>query len=549
MFKLRVLILVLVYSITYTTLICQTTNWVWAENSTGGSLPQISGLANDQNGNAYMVGAYSNTLSFGSFSSTSNNVFSDGFMFKVDGTGAAMWSLFAGGNGSDGFTDLAVDASGDIYVAGIIGSPSMAIGGFTVTNSSFFQFFIMKMNAQGNIVWVKSSSSGSATNCKITSDNSGIYLAGVFSDNAPLVIESSTLVSSGLEDIFMMKFDIAGNLLWATKSGGPASDYANSIDLSQSGDIFISGGFNSNTLSFGTNTISGAPTSTNYCGYTAKFSNSGQNIWVKKVNPINNMVHPGALTTDASGNSYFCGTFSAPGVIIDTHTLSTTGTNYFLAKYDSNGNVLWATNEGGSEYTWSKDIAMDYNNNVYVCGNYKGSTVMVGSFPLTNDSTTQNVFLAGYNSNGQIITALQGGGKFNDEIAQLSVGPLGEIYVGGSFDNSTVFGTHTLSTLQGLSDMFLTKAASISVAVPENPNYKMLLKLYPNPVQSNLVVMVPDIKSQLYFSILNLLGQTLAEGELKQISTELDVQKLKPGFYTFTISGDGINESIKFIKE
>src|ERR1051325_9808761 len=78
-----------------------------------------------------------------------------------------------------------------------------------------------------------------------------------------------------------------------------------------------------------------------------------------------------SIAADASGNVYVSGSFLSTSIVVGSYTLnnvSGVGTDIFLAKYDNNGNVLWAKSAGDTEDEKVSRIALDASGNVYVTG-------------------------------------------------------------------------------------------------------------------------------------------------------------------------------------
>src|SRR5665213_1058349 len=98
----------------------------------------------------------------------------------------------------------------------------------------------------------------------------------------------------------------------------------------------------------------------------------------------------------------------------------------FIAKYDPNGNVLWAKSAGGMSYeeTWS--VATDDSGNVFVAGDFASSSITFGAITFNSPG----MFLVKYNANGTVQWAEGGTGAIGYSV--MSDGS-GNSYVTGSF--------------------------------------------------------------------------------------------------------------------
>ncbi|MBA3828974.1 MAG: T9SS type A sorting domain-containing protein [Taibaiella sp.] len=125
--------------------------------------------------------------------------------------------------------------------------------------------------------------------------------------------------------------------------------------------------------------------------------------------------HIGNIRCDAAGNLYMCGTTGSSSFIATTGAYKTvlsspflghTGGSYsfsgnaFIAKFDANGNRLWATYYGGATYEWAKDIALGSNGEVYVTGTTASDTGIATAGAAI--STPTNGFLARFDTAGHL---------------------------------------------------------------------------------------------------------------------------------------------------
>ncbi|HET6990538.1 MAG TPA: T9SS type A sorting domain-containing protein, partial [Bacteroidia bacterium] len=127
--------------------------------------------------------------------------------------------------------------------------------------------FILKLDASGNFVWVKDlEGGGNNKSYSITLDPSAnIYAAGYFEstmdfDPGP---GTFTLPLVGFDDAFIFKLDSAGNFIWAGEIAGPESDYAYSVVIDGSDNLYLTGGY-SNTTDFDPGAGVDSITSTGY---------------------------------------------------------------------------------------------------------------------------------------------------------------------------------------------------------------------------------------------------------------------------------------------
>jgi hypothetical protein len=273
----------------------------------------------------------------------------------------------------------------------------------------------------------------------ITIDKWGnAYITGLFNDT--LSFGTFIVGTNKYTSVFLVKYDTSGNVIWA-EQGTPPSRYSvgigNSIAVDAFGNTYITGDF-ADTISFGIDTLK---CNSGFLGddvFIAKFDPNGNVLWAKQAN-IASSKSSGegySIATDLLGNAYITGIF-ADTVSFGFDTLRCIlgdsifpGIDVFVAKFDSNGNVLWAkqgnpANKNCSGYGGS--IAVDAFNNVYITGSYS-DTLSFGAFTLTSPGIYNNVFLTKYDANGNVLWAKQANNS-NDALGtSVAIEASGDIY-------------------------------------------------------------------------------------------------------------------------
>lgn len=159
------------------------------------------------------------------------------------------------------------------------------------------------------------------------------------------------------------------------------------------------------------------------------------------------------VAADNSGNVYVTGFFKSTATF-DSYTFTSAGVeDIFLAKYSPNGELLWAKQFGGQSNDYGHEVAVDAAGNCYLAGSYRGQVVF-GSFTL--QSTTfqdTEALLLKVDPDGNVIWAKKGGGAGWDEARGVAVAG-NQIYVTGLFSETATFDTSTLTTI-GNTDMFV----------------------------------------------------------------------------------------------
>jgi beta-propeller repeat-containing protein len=364
------------------------------------------------------------------------------------------WVVQAGGDSDDFSRGIAVDANGNSYVTGAFHDLAN-FGDVTLSSSGGYDIFVAKYDSTGSAVWAASAGGPDFDDygLAIAADSSGnSYVTGAFSGQA--TFGTNTLSNLGGSDIFIAKYDTAGNLLWVQQAGGVSLNSGRSIAVDAAGNCFVTGVFQG-TGAFG-NTNLTAHSLADFDIFLAKYDPNGQLVWVQQAGGSLDDVGYG-VAVDNSGNAVLTGYFKSPtasfGAITLVNHSPTNSPDIFIAKYDSAGNTLWATNAGGADIDLGYAVALDVAGNSYVSGVFSGSASF-GGITLNNQGGTH--FLAKYSSTGDALWAQIVNGGTDDGSGMLAVDAVGNSFLTGWFSDTATFGNTNLSSM-GLDDVFAAK--------------------------------------------------------------------------------------------
>ncbi len=375
-------------------------------------------IALDKDKNIYVTGRSTSTWG------VPVNPFTGGydvFVAKLNNNGNLVWNSFFGSNGADYGTSIVVDASGNIYVAGFSkhtwGTPVRVFSG----GSS--DAFVTKLNNNGSLVWNSFLGSGDTDqgNSLMLDSNGNIYVTGFSCASWGAPVRGFSGAGS---DSFVAKLSNNGNLVWNTFLGGAGNDDGNSITLDGSGNVYMSG---HSTFTWGTpiQIFSG-----NTDGFIAKLNNGGNLIWNTFLGgPGVDTGHSIAL--DGSGNICVSG-FSTATWGSPFRSFSGGIADFFVAKFNNNGDIIWNTFLGGSGedsrvYGSGTSLALDGSGNMFVAGY---STANWGT-PLRMFFGSTDGFVAKLNSSGSLVWNSFLGGNGDNYSAPIAIDGSGNVYAAG----------------------------------------------------------------------------------------------------------------------
>ncbi len=256
-------------------------NIIWAKTYGGTYIEYASSVQQTSDGGYIVVGG---TWSFGAG-------LDDIFLIKTDANGNIIWAKTYGGTNYDNAYSVQQTSDGGYIVAGQ--TSSFGAGG---------DIILIKTDANGDVQWAK-------TYGGISVDRA--YSVQQTSDGGYIVAGQTSSFGAGLDDIFLIKTDANGNIIWAKTYGGIYGDYASSVQQTSDGGYIVAGA----TGSFGVSDI--------FLIKTDEDGNIGSCSIVQNVNPTVNTVSPTVTTPSPSVSSVSPTVYSvSPTVTSPTLTVS-----------------------------------------------------------------------------------------------------------------------------------------------------------------------------------------------------------------------------------
>lgn len=275
------------------------------------------------------------------------------------------------------------------------------------------------------------------------------YITGEFYTTA--TFGATNLTSVGGSDIFITKLDDAGNFVWARQAGSTSTDVGWAIAVDAAGNQYVTGYF-SETATFGGITLYNNGTYNQANIFIAKLSPDGNFLWAKQAGNVFADDYGYGIAVDGNGNCYITGQIQ-PFANFGQIPLIGQG-NIFIAKMDTDGNFIWATQCGNVNGGRGHKIKVDPLGNLYLTGEFQ-STGTFGNTNLTSVGSA-DAFVAKMNPAGEFIWAKNAGGQFADQAYDLGLDANGNIYFTGNFQGTAAFGTTNLIAADQ-DDIFISK--------------------------------------------------------------------------------------------
>jgi hypothetical protein len=256
------------------------------------------------------------------------------------------------------------------------------------------------------------------------------------------------LTSAGSNDIFITMYAPDGSLVWAKQAGGSGqfggqgkTDQGQGIALDTIGNSLVTGSFNG-VATFGVEEPNETViTSAGHNDiFVAKYASDGSLIWVAQAGGVGGDQDKG-IAVDAMGNSLITGSYrdSATFGAGEPNETVLRNSGTFVAKYAPGGSLVWAVRSDGR----SSGIAVDAANNSVITGSFSGTTIFGAgeqNETVLTSAGSSDIFIAKYGLNGYLLWAKQANGTNSNNSYGIAVDTSGNNVITGSFSGSTTFG-------------------------------------------------------------------------------------------------------------
>jgi hypothetical protein len=425
----------------------------FAVKAGGETRDQGKGIAADPFNNYYVTGYFEGSMTFAGASTITLNSAGnyDIFLAKYSTSGQALWAFRLGTSTDDRGNKVTTDASGNVYLTGYYTGTIDLDPGAGVATHSFAggeDFFIAKYDPNGNYLWSKSYGGTDVDEClDIKADDSGNLIAvGSFRANVDFNPGGTPDIrtSVGSSDLFIMKLDASGNLIFVHTFGSSSSDAASAIAIDSDNNLIISGSFR-NTVDFDQGAgVSNLTSAGSNDIFLAKYNNNGDFLWaLGGGNSGSDGTY--SVAVDGADNVYLTGYFQN---IIDgdftagVNNLNSAGNrDILIAKYSPNGSFLWARNIGGADEDRCFGVVALNDGSVIVTGYFTG-TADFDPGPAFNNIVSngfRDVFVAKYTASGNLEWAFGMGADEQDEGYGIALDGFENIVVTGFFHRQVDF--------------------------------------------------------------------------------------------------------------
>ena len=373
----------------------------------GGSMAEWPESIQQTGDGGFIVAGYSNSSNTGTLTGIINNGLNDIWILRLDNSGNIIWQKLLGGSGHDKAASISLTSDGGYIVAGY--SESSNTGTLSgLTNNGGYDYWILKLDSNGNILWQKllgGAGDDKATSISPTNDGGYIVCGHSYSSNTGTL---TGLTNNGVSDYWILKLDNNGNIIWQNLFGGSMEDFGWDIHEINGEGVVVAG----YSRSSNTGTLTGLTNNGLSDYWILKLDNSGNIVWQKLMGGSG---HDYGLSVHQTND----GGFAVAGYSQSSNSGTLAGlTNHgaydeWIIKLDDSGNILWQKLLGGTLYDAAFNIRQTSDGGLIVAGNSFSSNTgtLTG---LTNNGDVDN-WIVKLDNSGVMIWQKMFGGSQSDQ--------------------------------------------------------------------------------------------------------------------------------------
>ncbi|MBK8227712.1 MAG: T9SS type A sorting domain-containing protein [Flavobacteriales bacterium] len=355
----------------------------------------------------------------------------------------------------DGMSDIAVDDLGNSYVGGHLSTSAIVCDDTLVVGIDKVALIVGERDPSGACVWTRlirtTQPFGLNTEARITgiarAANGDVVIAGHF--QGMLDFGGASLQTQDGKDLFVARYDMNGNLLWAHSEGSSGNQEATSVEVDAAGNVIVVGTF-TDAFTIGGTTLTSAGLSD---GFIAKYNPAGTSLWAQAFGGTS-WDAAGRVACDAAGNIHVTGQYTTACSFGPITVNGTSDRDLFVAKYNGAGTPQWALGSTGSAWKEGVDVAVAASGQVIFCGWHTGITTVGGS-TLTGDPSSNYAVVGSINSNGSLQWLKQFTSTLGSTGGSLSIRPGGELVLAGTFSTDINLDGTVVAGGIGVMDLFI----------------------------------------------------------------------------------------------
>lgn len=410
---------------------------LWVKSFGGSGIDQATAIVEANDGNYVVVGStYSADGDLTGIKSTTD---SDYWVIKLDQQGNILWNKVFGGDDDELASDIAKTSDGGYVISGYSRSDNCFAG----SNGGFHDYWILKIDANGNEVWCQNFGypGSDQANAVIETKSGGVFAAGYFDVTASggegNEDRGNNGTLHGVGEYWGINMDAQGDFWWKRYHGGTNNDRSyDVIETADNGFIMIG---SSESEDFDITDAKGS-----YDFWAIKLSDGGALQWTKSFGGAEIDVAY-SICNAGDGNYFLLGDARSSDQDVSQNNGNA---DMWLVKMAPNGDLIWEKNYGGAQFDSGKEIVAMGDGTFMLVGSSRSSNADVSANLGENDA-----WFALIDSDGTLLMEKSVGGSSLDFAEGVIATNDGSVVIVGNTESSD----GNISGNQGIKDVLIYK--------------------------------------------------------------------------------------------
>lgn len=488
------------------------------EKSHGGSFDDDAFCITRVFGNGYMIAGRSispdgdRTNALGS---------DDVWLLRINDNGDTLWQKSLGGTTYEvPYIIRQLPDSGYIF-AGKTASNNIDVSG----NHGIEDFWVVRTDSSANIIWQKcygGTGIDIGAELKALSDG-GFVIVGRNNSN-----DGNITGNHGSTDIWVIRLDSLGNLLWQKSLGGSSVEWGTAIIQTSDGGYLVGGSTFSNN-----GDVSGNHGASDF--WIVKLDSAGTLVWQKTYGGSANEQCM-AIVENASGNFILCGyTVSNNGDVTGNHGSD----DVWLVEINNTGTLIWQKTYGGSQSDFGYHMNIMPNGNYIVCGS---SASADGDVSLNHGDYDYWIFMI--DLSGNLLWETSVGGSAEDQPHYIIPHTNGNLIVTGSTRSSDGDVSFNHSAMKDYWTVMFHGMTTVNVPEAETASSFTIAN-----ENDGVRILGLQNETDYDFTVFDISGRILAEKKSQGNSAFIPLNNLPAGIYFLRVKDGEKEETIRFCRE
>lgn len=498
----------------------------WQKTIGGSGNDVLRSISIDAEKNTWIAGVSNSNISFEKLENSRGG--NDYWITQIDAAGNLIWQKTIGGNLTDTANSMIKTNDGNLVIGGI--STSNISGEKTENSRGGSDYWLVKLNAQGNIVWQKTigGDSSDVLRSVSTTDDGGLILGG--DSSSGISGEKSEPRRGDFQDYWIIKLNPTGNIEWQRTLGGDGLEELWQVLQLSDGGYLVAGKSASDANYDKTEDSRGE-----FDFWVFKLDTSGNTVWQRTIGGSGGEDLRGAVET-GEGKIILAG-FSDSNVSGEKTENSRGSFDFWVVQLDGNGLIEWQKTIGGSDFDAAYSITQTQAQHFLVGGT---SDSNISGEKTENSRGDSDCWIVELDQDGNLMGQKTFGGNLADNIYSIAETGDGELVLGCN-SRSGISG-EKLDFARGETDYWVVKLEANALG---NLSFKHdFFAVYPNPANDYFTLETDNV------TLINLTIYDVSGKKLKTIlnptdKTVVDVSELARGIYLVEIESENNHKTVK----